>query len=386
MRVGVVVEPDPEERRVALVPSVLPTLAQSGLSVLLQQGAGEKAGFPDVAYQEQGAQLAPTAEQVLAEAAIVAYVHAPTSPRDRPDLEQLRPGQVVVGFLDPLGSPRGIGQLAGKGVTALALELLPRISRAQPMDVLTAMATVAGYKAVLLAAATLPRMFPLLMTAAGTITPARVLVLGAGVAGLQAIATARRLGAVVQAHDVRPTVQQEVESLGARFLTLALETREAEGAGGYARELGEEFYRRQRELLAAAVADADVVITTAAVPGKPAPRLIDAGMVARMRPGCVIVDLAAETGGNCELTHLGQTVVAHGVTILGPRRLAATVPCHASQLYARSLAAFLGTLVKDGRLHLNQEDAIIRETLVADRGEVVHPRVRERLGLPPLAG
>lgn len=388
MVVGVPKETFPGERRVALVPAVVPSLAKAGLEVLIEAGAGKAAGFPDAAYEERGARIAPGRAGLFARAEAILQVRAlgANPEAGERDLELLRPGQAVVGFCEPLAEPGAAKTLAGRGVTAFALELLPRIARAQSMDALTSMATVAGYKAVLLAAEALPRMFPMLMTAAGTVAPARVFVVGAGVAGLQAIATARRLGAVAQAYDVRPAVKEQVESLGARFVELPLEAGEAEDTGGYARALGEEFYRRQRETMARVVAESDVVITTAVIPGEKAPVLITREMVAGMAPGSVIVDLAAERGGNCELTRPDETVVAQGVTILGPTNLPSTVPYHASQMYARNLSAFLLHLVKNGALRLDLGDEITRETLLAREGEVVHPRVRERLGLPPLPG
>jgi NAD(P) transhydrogenase subunit alpha len=288
----------------------------------------------------------------------------------------------VVGLLNPWGAPEAFRVLAGKRVTAFALELLPRIARAQSMDALTSMATATGYRAALLGASLLPKMYPMMITAAGTITPARVFVIGAGVAGLEAISSSRRLGAVVHAYDVRPAVKEQVESLGAKFVELPLESSQAEATSGYARAMGEEFYRRQQELLAQAVAESDVVISTAAVPGKRAPILITAAAVRKMRRGSLIIDLAAEAGGNCELTRLGETVEVDGVTILGPRNLPSGVPFHASQMVARNFSAFLQNLVKDGVLHLDLEDAIIRDTLVTHEGEVVSPRIRELLGLP----
>ena len=298
------------------------------------------------------------------------------------DLELMRNGQVVVGLLNPLGNPEALRELAGKGITAFSLELLPRIGRAQPMDALTSMASVAGYKAALLAAGALMKMYPMMITAAGTITPARVFIVGAGVAGLQAIATSRRLGAVVQSYDVRPAVKEQVESLGAKFLELGLETGGSEASGGYARAMGDEFYRRQREMMGQVVSESDVVITTAAIPGKKAPVLITEEMIQRMRPGSVILDLAAEGGGNCELTRPGKTVEVHGITILGPLNLPSTVPYHASQMYARNVTAFLLNLVKDCELRLNMEDPILRDTLLTQAGQVVNSQVRELLGLP----
>jgi NAD(P) transhydrogenase subunit alpha len=292
---------------------------------------------------------------------------------------------VVLGFLDPLGSPEGVKALAKSGATAFSVEMLPRITRAQSMDALSSTATVVGYKAVLLAAATLPRMMPMLMTAAGTVAPAKAFVIGAGVAGLQAIATAKRLGAVVQAYDVRPAVKEQIESLGGKFVELPLETGDAEDKGGYAKAQDESFYRRQRELLQKVVADSDIVISAAAVPGKKAPVLVTDEMLAGMRPGSVVVDLAAEQGGNCEASAPGETVERHGVTVMGPLNLAATVPYHASQLYARNLANFVVNLAADGELQLDKDDEIVRDSMVARGGEVVHPRVREALGLPPLS-
>jgi len=381
MIVGVPVESYPHERRVALVPAVVPVLTKIGMKVLVQRGAGEKAGFPDTAYEEQGAGIAVDRAHLFSEADIIVRMHglAANSPTRDADLEFLRPGQVVLGLLDPLANPESVRELAETGVTAFALELLPRVSRAQSMDALSSMATVAGYKAVLLAAGLLEKMFPMMITAAGTLTPSRVFVIGAGVAGLQAIATAHRLGAVVQAYDVRPAVKEQVESLGAKFVELGLETKEAETAGGYAKAMDENFYRRQREMMARALAESDVVITTAAVPGKKAPVLITQEMVKGMRSGSVIVDLAAESGGNCELTRPGETVEVDGVSVMGPVNLPSTIPHHASQMYARNIAAFLQLLAKDGKLLLNLEDQIIRETLLTHNKEVVNPRLREML-------
>lgn len=387
MIVGVPAETYPGERRVALMPAVVPTLAKAGLEVLVEPGAGVNAGFPDAAYEEQGARIAPERTQLFSSADVLLQVRGLGANPDagRADLELMHPGQVILGLLNPLGAPEAARELAGTGVTAFALELLPRISRAQPMDALTSMATVAGYKAVLMAADVLPKMYPMMMTAAGTITPARVFVVGAGVAGLQAIATAHRLGAVVHAYDVRPAVKEQVESLGAKFMELELETEGAEASGGYARTMDEEFYRRQREMMTQVVAESDVVITTAAVPGSKAPILVTEEMVRGMHPGSVILDLAAEGGGNCELTRPGESVEAYGVTVLGPINLPSTIPYHASQMYARNLTAFLQNLVKDGELRLNLEDQIIRDTLLTHQGEVVNPRVRELLGLPASA-
>ena len=382
MIVGVPVESYPQERRVAVVPALVPSLAKAGLEVLVQQGAGKNAGYLDADYVQQGARLVSNRAGLFSSAEVLLQVHGLANPQAEQALDLLRPGQVLVGLLNPLGAPEAVRELAGKGVTAFALELLPRISRAQPMDALSSMATIAGYKAALVAAGALQKMYPMMITAAGTITPARVFVVGAGVAGLQAIATSRRLGAVVKAYDVRPAVKEQVESLGARFLELELETKDAEAVGGYARAMDDEFYRRQREMMTRAVAESDVVITTAAVPGKKAPVLITEEAVRQMRKGSLIIDLAAEGGGNCELTQAGETVEAHGVTIMGPVNLPATIPYHASQMYAKNVTAFLQNLVKNGELCLNLEDQIIRDTLLTHEGKVVSPRVRELLAPP----
>jgi NAD(P) transhydrogenase subunit alpha len=378
MIVGVPVQSGVGERRVSIVPAVVPMLSKAGLTTCVESGAGRDAGFPDDSYESQGATITADQAALFGQAEIVPLLHGPGNGRLNPDL--FREKQVVVGLLDPLGDPEGARRLAERGVTSFALELLPRISRAQPMDALTSMATVAGYKSVLLAGEALDKMFPLMMTAAGTITPARVLVIGAGVAGLQAIANARRLGAVVSAYDVRPAVKEQVESLGARFLEVPLATGDAETSGGYAKAMDEEFYRSQREFMAKAVAESDVVITTAAIPGGKAPLLITADAVAGMRPGSVIVDLASESGGNCENTKPGETVDSGGVKILGPTNLAATVPHHASQMYARNVAAFLSHITADGALHLDLEDEITRESMLTHEGKVVNTRVLEKLG------
>jgi NAD(P) transhydrogenase subunit alpha len=380
MIVGVVTEATGSERRVSLVPAVVPLLQKAGHQVLAQRGAGAQAGFADDAYEAAGARLAADRDAVLAEAEVLPLLGAPGD--GRLDPASLRAGQVVVGLLDPLGAPEAMRTLAERGVIAFALELLPRISRAQPMDALTSMATVAGYRAVLLAAGALDKMFPLMMTAAGTVTPAKVLVLGAGVAGLQAIATARRLGAVVEAYDVRAVVREQVESLGAKFVDLELGGEDAETTGGYAKAMGEDFTRRQQEGLAKVVASCDVVISTAAIPGRRAPVLVTAAAVAGMRPGAVVVDLAAETGGNCALTQAGETVDAGGVRVMGPAALAASAPRDASQMYARNVLAFLRHVTKDGALRLDPEDEIARDSLVARDGDVVNARVRQLLGLP----
>lgn len=381
MIAGVVRETYPGEQRVALVPASIPTLAKGGWEVLVERGAGTAAGFADALYERAGARLADSREEVFKNADCLLQVRLLGANLERgiTDLGLVRPGQVLIGFANPLSAPEAAQQFAAREATVFAMELVPRISRAQPMDALSSMANIAGYKAVLLAAAALPRFFPLLMTAAGTVSPAKVLVLGAGVAGLQAIATARRLGAVVAAYDVRPAVRQEVESLGARFLELPLQTDGAQDQQGYAHAFDEDFYRRQRELLTEAVATHDVVITTAAVPGKPAPRLITADMVRRMQPGSIIVDLAAERGGNCELTQPDATISVGQVTIIGPTNLPATLAWHASQLYARNISSLLLHLAPAGHFVFNLEDQITRAVLVARGGQVVHPAVRALL-------
>jgi NAD(P) transhydrogenase subunit alpha len=387
MIVGVPREVFPGERRVALVPAVLPSLAKVGLEAVVEAGAGVEAGYPDAEFAAKGAKVMTNRAEVFRVSDIVVQVlgHGANDRNGSGDLPLFRPNQVLVGFLRPLGSAQTVQELAGRGITSFSVELMPRITRAQSMDALSSMATISGYKAVVLAADTLPRIFPMLTTAAGTITPGRVLILGVGVAGLQAIATARRLGAVVSAYDVRPAVKEQVQSLGARFVELAIEAKDAQDARGYATAQDESFYRRQRELLGKVLAESDVVITTAVVPGKKAPILVTKEMVAGMPPGSVLVDLAAERGGNCELTRPGEQLVEHGVTLLGPINLASSVPYHASQMYAKNLATFLLLLVKDGKLHLNMQDEIIRDTLVTQNGDVANTRLREFYSLPALA-
>ena len=387
MIVGVPKESFPGEHRVALVPSVMPNLAKAGLEVLLETNAGNEAGYPDAVYVEKGAKIAPDRATVFANADIVVQVlcYGSNERTGKADLSLMRRDQVLIGFLRPLGSREIVQEIAGAGVTSFSIEMMPRTTRAQSMDALSSMATVCGYKAVLIAADVLPRFFPMLTTAAGTITPSRVLIIGVGVAGLQAIATARRLGAVVSAYDVRPAVKEQVQSLGGRFVELPIEAKDAQDARGYATAQDESFYARQRELMGKVVAENDVVITTAVVPGKKAPVLVTAQMVRGMGPGSVIVDLAAERGGNCELTRPEETIVDSGVTIIGRINLASTVPYHASSLYARNVTAFLLHLVKGGKLNLNLEDEITRDTLLTRGGEVVNARVREFFSLPALA-
>jgi proton-translocating NAD(P)+ transhydrogenase subunit alpha len=381
IKVGVVSESAPGERRVAIIPGAISVLNKTGIELVMEAGAGVPAGFPDSEYTAKGVALM-SRKEVFAAAEVLLQVRSlgANPETGEADLPLLRRGQTVIGFGEPLTATQAARQLAERGVNFLAMELMPRITRAQSMDALSSMATVAGYKAVLIAANSLPRMFPMLMTAAGTITPARVLVIGAGVAGLQAIATARRLGAVVSGYDIRTAVKEQIESLGARFVVLDVGEAAAEDKGGYAKAMGEEFYRRQREAMGDVLAQNTVVITTAAVPGKKAPVLVTADMVSRMAPGSVIVDIAAERGGNCELTRPGEVVERNGVSIHGPVNLPASVPYHASQMYAKNIATFLKYLIKDGKLNLDREDEIVRETLVTYEGAVVHPRVSEALG------
>lgn len=379
MIIGIPKEIYPGERRVALVPNVVPNLLKAGFEILVQAGAGESAGYPDAHYAEKGAKILPDRTSIFNTAEIILQVlcYGANDVNGAEDLRLVRRGQVLIGFLRPLGGEAPIRQVASTWVTSFAVELIPRTTRAQSMDALSAMANLAGYKAVLIAADHLPKILPMMTTAAGTITPARVLIIGVGVAGLQAIATAKRLGAVVSAYDVRPAVKEQVQSLGARFVELPLETADAQDSRGYARAQDEAFYAKQRELMGRVVAENDVVITTAVVPGKKAPVLVTASMVHGMQPGSVIVDLAAERGGNCELTQSGKTVVDHGVTLIGPVNAANGVPYHASQVYAKNLTSFLLNLVKDGKIRPEAEDDIIRETLLTRGGEVVNQRVRE---------
>jgi NAD(P) transhydrogenase subunit alpha len=386
MIVGVPRESYPGERRVALVPTVIPHLAKAGLEVIIEAGAGVGAGFPDAEYAAKGAKILTDRAEVFRAANIVVQVlcYGSNDQTGKADVPFLRRGQVLIGFLRPLGSLETIREIAATGVTSFSIEFMPRTTRAQSMDALSSMGTICGYKAVLIAAGELPKVFPMLTTAAGTITPARVLVIGAGVAGLQAIATARRLGAVVSAYDLRPAAKEQVQSLGGRFVELPIEAKDAQDAGGYAKAQDEDFYRRQRELLGKVVAENDVVITAAVVPGKKSPVLVTREMVAGMAPGSVIVDLAAERGGNCELTKAGEIIVEHSVTIVGLFNLATAVPYHASQMYAKNITAFLVYMVKEGKLQLNLEDEIIQSTLVTQGGEVINPRVREFFSLPPL--
>lgn len=385
MIVGIPKETFHGERRVAIMPASVSALTKAGLDVIVETAAGESAGFPDPAYQEKGARIASDRASLFAEAGIVLQVRMAGAAGEVgvADLNLVRDGQVIVGLSEPLIGAASAKTLAERGVTAFSMELIPRITRAQSMDALSSMATVAGYKAVLVAAAQLPRMFPMLMTAAGTLTPARVFVVGAGVAGLQAIATSRRLGANVDAYDVRPAVKEQVESLGASFVELPLETGGSEDAGGYAKAQDDAFYERQRAMMSQVVAASNIVITTALIPGRAAPLLVTSEMIAGMAPGSVVVDLAAERGGNCEPTQADQEVVTGGVTILGPTNLPATVPYHASQMYSNNITTLLLHLVKDGELVLDLDDEITQGTLVSRDGQVVHPRVLEALETAP---
>jgi NAD(P) transhydrogenase subunit alpha len=385
--IGVPKEIYPGERRVGLVPSVLPTLTKAGFEVHIQSGAGFEAGYPDSLYAEKGGKIVADRAAVFAAADIVVQVlcYGSNDVNGQEDVPLYRRGQILVGFLRPFGSLEVLQRIAQAGVSSFAVELMPRTTRAQSMDALSSMATVCGYKAVLMAADSHPRIFPMLTTAAGTVTPARVFVIGCGVAGLQAIATARRLGAVTSAYDLRPAVKEQVQSLGGRFVELPIEAKDAQDARGYATAQDEDFYRRQRELLGKVVQESDVVITTAVIPGKKAPILVTEEMVKGMAPGSVILDLAAERGGNCDITETGKTVVKHGVTIIGAINLATGVPYHASMMYARNVTAFLTHLIKEQKLNLNLEDDIVRETLLTNGGEIAQARVREFLKLPVLA-
>jgi len=384
MKVAVVKETFPGERRVALVPSAVPALTKAGLAVVVEADAGRAAGFSDDAYRAAGATIVSRDEAFAADCILAVRAGGAAGAGWPADRDRLRRGAIVIGMCDPLSFPEACREAAERGASLFSLELVPRITRAQSMDVLSSQANIAGYRAVLLAAHTLPRILPMMTTAAGTLTPAKVLVLGAGVAGLQAIATAKRLGAQVSAYDVRPAVKEQVQSLGAKFVELPLETGSSETAGGYAKAMGEEFYAKQRELLGKVVADSDVVICTALIPGQKAPVLVTREMVARMRPGGVIVDMAAERGGNCEGSAPDQTVVVDGVTILGPTNLPADAPFHTSQLFAKNVVTFLTHLVKEGLPDVAPGDEICRDTLVCRGGELVHPKIRERAGLPPL--
>lgn len=384
MKIGVPSETLPGERRVALVPDSVGLLTKVQHEVVVQAGAGAAAGYTDDAYKAKGATIATDRAEVFrsAEAIVQVMGYGANQGAGRADLDMVRDGQILIAMFDPLSAPDKVKELADRKVSAFSLELMPRITRAQSMDVLSSMATIAGYKAVLMAADTAPRMFPLLMTAAGTLSPAHVLIVGAGVAGLQAISTARRLGAIVHAYDVRSAVKEQIESLGAKFVEMDLETGDAQDKGGYAKDLGDEFIRKQRELMTKVVAESHIVITTAAIPGKKSPVIVTADMVRGMQPGSVIVDLAAERGGNCELTKPDETVIENGVTILGPCNLSTTIPFHASQMFARNVVTFVKEITKDGAFALDMENEVHAGTLLTRDGEVVHTRIRELLGMP----
>ena len=367
-----------------MVPAAVPSLTKAGFEVAIEAGAGVSAGYLDKDYTDKGAKVLGSRAEIFKAADIIVQVlcYGSNDKTGKEDVALYRRDQFLVGFLRPLGELETLQEIAAKGVSAFSIELMPRITRAQSMDALSSMSTICGYKAVLLAADTLPRLCPMLTTAAGTITPARVFIIGAGVAGLQAIATARRLGAVASAYDVRPVAKEQVQSLGGRFVELPIEAKDAEDSRGYARAQDETFYQRQRELLGRVVAESDVVITTAVIPGKKPPVLVTEEMVKRMAPGSVIVDLAAERGGNCELTEASKIVVKHNVSLVGYINLASTVPYHASQMYARNISTFLIHLFKEGKPELKLDDEITRETLITRGGEVVHGRVREFFSLP----
>jgi NAD(P) transhydrogenase subunit alpha len=374
LSIGVLKETLPGERRVAITPKVIDVLTKAGADVLIETGAGLDSGFPDEDYTAKGAKIGPSAAAVADAALILLTVRIPEP------AGLVKKGQIVIGLADPLSDPQLVAHYAQVGATLFSLELVPRITRAQSMDVLSSMASIAGYKAVLLAASALPRLFPMMSTAAGTVPPARVLVIGAGVAGLQAIATARRLGAVVSGYDVRAAVKEQIESLGAKFVSITIGA-SGEGQGGYARALTDDEIRSQREQMAAVLKEEDVVITTAAVPGRKAPILVTREMVRVMSRGSVIVDLAAERGGNVEVTKPGETIVENGVTVIGPINLPATVPNHSSQMYGRNIVTFLKNMMtKEGALNIDLNDEITRDSLVVRDGEIVNPRVQELLG------
>ena len=387
MIIGIPSEIKAGEKRVAMSPANVQSLTDKSVKVLIQAGAGSAAGYPDAEYTGAGAQVTTDRAELFASADIILQVQSfgSNNENSESDLALLRKGQLVVGMMDPLASPQAAQAVADKGATAIALELVPRISRAQSMDVLSSMATLAGYKAVLMGASAAPRIFPMLMTAAGTLQPARVLIMGVGVAGLQACATAKRLGAVVEAYDVRPAAREQIISVGAKPVELDLDTGESEGAGGYAKEQGEDFLRRQRELMTEVVAQQDIIITTAAIPGAKSPILVTEDMVKAMKPGAVIVDLAAERGGNCDLTEQGKTVVAHDVTILGPENVPSDLAYHASQMLGKNMQTLLELIIdEDGNLNLDFNDEIVAGTVVAHQGEVPHPHMRKLLNLPEL--
>lgn len=379
MIVGVPSETCTDERRVALVPAGVASLSKIDCTVQIESGAGEKAGFPDQAFEEAGATVIQDRGLLFEEADVIVQIRGGGANPEKgaEDVARLREGQLLIGFLEPLAAFDEIKAISERRATACAMELIPRTSRAQSMDALSSQANIGGYKAALIAAERLPRLFPMMMTAAGTITPAHVFVVGVGVAGLQAIATCKRLGAMVQAYDVRPAVKEQVQSVGADFLELELETSASEGSGGYAQAMDEAFYEKQREMMVRVVAENDVVITTAAIPGKRAPILVTEEMVKGMKPGSIIIDMAAERGGNCELTEPGKTVVKYGVSIVGEMNLPSTVPHHASQMYSNNVVNFLKLMIDDGHLNTEIEDDIVQGATVTRGGEIVHSMVKE---------
>ncbi|GLP95662.1 Re/Si-specific NAD(P)(+) transhydrogenase subunit alpha [Paraferrimonas sedimenticola] len=379
MKIGLLKEINAGEKRVALLPANVARLKEKGLEILVEQGAGLASAIADSDYTEAGASLV-SREQVFADAELLLSVTIKGDQAEQIDA-QIQSGQWLLGMMDPLAQAQQVAQYADKGVTALALELVPRITRAQSMDVLSSMATIAGYKAVLIAAERAPRLFPMMMTAAGTLKPARVFVMGAGVAGLQACATAKRLGAVVEAYDIRPAAREQILSVGARPVELNIEDSATESKGGYATEQSDDFIARQQAAMADVLAQQDVVITTAAIPGRPAPKLITAEMVKGMKPGTVIVDLAAETGGNCELTQLDVEVVENGVTIIGPSNMPSMAATHASQMFATNIENLLNLMVNEGQVTLDFEDEILKDTTVSHEGQIISPRLRDVLGL-----
>ena len=385
MIIGIPKEILQAERRVAMTPANVDALTIRGCAVLVQAGAGEEADFSDALYRQAGAEIIHDRDELYARSDIITQVNV-YQPQSDAERCHLRPGQVVIGMMDPLGNPQQARKLAEKQITSIAMELIPRISRAQSMDVLSSMATIAGYKSVVMAASASARIYPMMMTAAGNLDPARVFIMGAGVAGLQAAATAKRMGAVVEAYDVRPAAREQILSVGAKPVELDLEAEATEGQGGYAKAQGEDFLRRQREQMAAVLATQDIVITTAAIPGAKSPILITAEMVMKMKAGAVIVDLASERGGNCELTEHGKTVVEHGVTIIGPENVPATVPHHASQMYGNNVENLLLHLLDENcLLNLDFTDEILEQTVMSHEGVVCQTRIRELLNMAPLS-
>ncbi len=379
MKIGITRETFPGERRVSVIPDTIPSLTKAGAEVIVETGAGREAGFPDNLYIEKGARISASRSEIYSASDFVLQIRALGANPDagKSDLDLMHSGQIIIGLSEPFTEVESAQELANKGVVHFSMELIPRITRAQSMDVLSSMATITGYKAVLLAADKLSKMFPMMMTVAGTLKPAHVFVIGAGVAGLQAIASSRKMGAVVQAYDVRPVVKEQVESLGAKFVVLELDTQDSEDKGGYAKEMGKDFLKKQQEMMITVVSECDVVITTAAVPGKKAPILIDEEMVNAMRTGSIIVDIAAERGGNCALTKVDEPVEHQGVLILGPSNIPSSVPYHASQMYSKNISTFVLNMIKEGKFTLDLEDEIVRETLVTNEGSIVHERIRE---------